>query len=336
MARYIANKNFFLFILLLIVTAGIMFNARRVEPVSEIRLMMDTMVTIKVYAEKKSAEKAIAKGFEQFALVEKNVSFHQKNSSLSRLNQKGKIQAKGVAKDLLDTTTKYHEITDKYFDPTFARLQKAYGFYDKSGRLPDENQIQTLLKATGWTDKVLYNQALNEYSLASGALVDLGGIAGGYAIEKAALAIKKSGCKDFLIDDGGDIWVEGHKPDNSAWTIAVRDPRDNQPLAMIKTRENIAVSTSGNYERFVIVNGKKFGHIMNPVTGRPADFYKSVTVVASSPIEADVFSTAFYAMPPQKAFTWAEANNLAVLALTSDDAIRITRPGKKWFKILKN
>ncbi|MGM0598931.1 MAG: FAD:protein FMN transferase [Candidatus Rifleibacteriota bacterium] len=313
-----------------------MFNARRIEPVSEIRLMMDTMVTIKVYADKKKAEEAVAKGFEQFALVEKNVSFHKADSALSKLNEQRKIEAEGIIKQLLDTTTKYFKITDRYFDPTFARLQKAYGFYDKSGRLPDEMEIENLLDATGWTKKVFYNETSNEYSLASGALIDLGGIAGGYAIERAATAIKKTGCKDFLIDDGGDIWVEGDKPDNSAWTIAVRDPRDNKPLALVESLENIAVSTSGNYERFVIVDGQKYGHIMNPVTGKPADFYKSVTVVASSPVKADVFSTAFYAMPPQKAFTWAEAKNLAVLCLTSDDEIKMTKPGKKWFKILKN
>ena len=336
MAKYVANKNIFVFILLLIITAGIVFNARRISPVSEIRLMMDTMVTIKVYARKKIAEKAINQGFKQFAQVENTVSFHQSDSSLSKLNQNNKIKAKGIIKDLLEITTKYFEITDKYFDPTFARLQQAYGFYDKSGRLPNEEEIENLIKTTGWNEKVTYDKVANQYNLASGSIIDLGGVAGGYAIEKAAQAIKETGCKDFLIDDGGDIWVEGNKPDNSPWTVAVRDPRNNKIMAVVESYQNAAISTSGNYERFVVVDGKKYGHIMNMVTGKPADFYKSVTVIASSPIEADVFSTAFYAMPPQQAFTWAEAKQLAVLCLTSNDKLKMTKAGKRWFKILKN
>ena len=105
--------------------------------------------------------------------------------------------------------------------------------------------------------------------------------------------------------------------------------------AVIESNEAVAVSTSGNYERYVEVDGMRLGHIMDPFTGKPAGHYQSVTVVASNPVDADVFSTAIYAMPENKALEWAAERKIPVLILTADNRIIINQAGEKWFRTAK-
>jgi thiamine biosynthesis lipoprotein len=303
---------------------------------SEMRLLMDTVITINVYTpEAEVAKYALEKGFAEFEKVEKQASFHLEKSELNLLNRKKTIKPGPVLADLLSLTKKFHQETDGYFDPTFAKLHQAYGFYDKKGRLPDSDELSLALSHTGYGKQVEYNNQNGQYNLASGALLDFGGLAGGYAIEKAAQAMRRASCTVFLIDDSGDIWLEGNKPDGSPWRIAVRDPRDNGTLAVVESMEPVAISTSGNYERFVTVDGKKYGHIMNPLTGRPADYYQSLTIVASTALQADAYSTSLYAMPPAELFAWAEARSVPILVLTSNNELRLNRAGEKWFKNLK-
>lgn len=320
--------------LILFALATFLFYGNKgIKPVSEMRILMDTIITIKVYQEPKIAKISIDKGFAAFSEVEQITSFHLKGSGLSELNLTGKVSPDPVLASIIFLTNDLHEKTLGYFDPTFARLQKAYGFYDEVGRLPGGTELKDLLTHTGWKANVKTDSG--EIYLASGSLIDLGGIAGGYAIELAAKEMRAQGCRAFLIDDAGDIWFEGKKPDNSPWRISVRDPRDNSSLAIFESFESVAISTSGNYERFVTVNGKNYGHIMDPLTGMPADYYQSVTVIASSPVEADVFSTAIYAMPPEMGLKWAEENSIPALCLTTDNQIRISRAGERWFRLLK-
>jgi thiamine biosynthesis lipoprotein len=303
------------------------------------RFMMNTLVTIKVYAEASQGKAFIEKGFAVFDEIEKISSFHLEQSETAALNRAGRLKPSSIMLELLSLSQKAYKHTEGYFDPTFAVLQKAYGFYtpEKNGRIPADDELMALLKHTGFVDKVKIPGADGFATIASDALVDFGGIAGGFAVQKAAEALRNAGCKGFLIDDAGDIWFEGRKPDGSPWRIAVRDPRAgaSEALALIESFEAAAVSTSGNYERFVEVDGRRLGHIMDPFTGKPADHFQSVTVVASNPVDADVFSTALYAMPEKKALEWSDANNLPVLILTADNRIIINQAGEKWFKAVK-
>ncbi len=302
------------------------------QPLVESRILMDTIITIRAYPA--TAKKQVEDAFAVFSQVEREASFHLDNSELTRLNKLGSLPAESPLAPLLHAADEYFKISEGYFDPSFACLQRAYGFYSGIGRLPDQEEITALLRDNCGFDKV-FARNLEGFTLASGSLLDLGGIAGGFAIEKAARVMRESGCSAFLIDDAGDIWFEGKKPDNSAWRIAVRDPRDNTSLALIESRTPLAISTSGDYERFVSVDGVRYGHIMNPRSGRPVDYYSSVTVIASEPLAADALSTAVFAMPPEQAFKWVEKNNLAVLFLTASGSIHLSCAGQKFFSQVK-
>ncbi len=319
---------FIIFTLILLITALTTRDNGQGGFYSESQLLMDTIISIKAWPG--SSDKAVAEAFSQFAAVEKKASFHLADSELSTLNQNGSLALNASISELLQLGFDYFNMTDGYFDPSFALLQRAYGFYDGEGRLPDDEEIQRLLADGCRLDRVLARD--NErWLMASGSLIDLGGLAGGYAIEKAKLVLRAASCTAFLIDDAGDIWFEGAKPDGRPWRIAVRDPRDNGTLAFVESYQPLAVSTSGDYERFITVAGRRYGHIMNPLTGRPVDYYSSVTVVASDSLTADALSTAVFAMPPEKAFFWVEQQGLAVLFLTATGTIHLSTPGQTVF-----
>jgi thiamine biosynthesis lipoprotein len=301
---------------------------------AETKIMMDTLVSVKVYGDKKIRNEGLRRAFDSMQRVENIASFHKKDSDLNILNKAGKIDNSSELAPILEKAIESHKLTESYFDPTFALIQKAYGFYDNKPRLPDQDELELLLARSGLTKQL--TKTNTSWNLASGSMIDLGGIAGGFAIEEAIKALKNASCSAFFIDDAGDLWMEGKKPDSKPWRVAVRDPRDNSYLAIIESYEPVAISTSGDYERFITIDNKRYGHIMDPKTGIPADHYKSVTVIASSPILADTFSTAAFAMPLTKALDWTEKNNIPTLILTASGQVILNKLGKHWFKNVKN
>ncbi|HMM61903.1 MAG TPA: FAD:protein FMN transferase, partial [Candidatus Rifleibacterium sp.] len=198
--------------------------SRRQAFFSERRMLMDTVISIKAWPADSS--EAVARAFDEFATVEKKASFHIAESELSQLNNTGTLDLHASSSELLQIGVDFYHRTEGYFDPSFALLQKAYGFYDEKGRLPSDEEISQILATGCGLERVLARDD-ERWLLAPGSLLDFGGLAGGYAIERAKMALRAASCSAFLIDDAGDIWFEGQKPDGKAWRIAVRDPRDN-------------------------------------------------------------------------------------------------------------
>jgi thiamine biosynthesis lipoprotein len=302
----------------------------RHEPLVESRMLMDTIITMRVFPPQ--SRNAVDEAFAVFAAVEAMASFHKPDSELAQLNQNRMLQPTASFTSLLQSAIHYYEMTHGYFDPSFAALQAAYGFYDGNPRLPDDETLMAILHESCSLASILEFAAEERIVLAEGARIDLGGIAGGFAIELAAQVLRKHGCPAFLIDDAGDIWCEGIKPGGKPWRIAVRDPRDNGVLAVFQASGPVAISTSGDYERFITIDEKRYGHIMNPITGHPVDYYSSVTVVASSPVSADALSTAVFAMPPEEALPWCEEHNLPALFLTATGAVVLSNAAKQVFQ----
>ncbi len=304
------------------------------------RFLMNTAYTIKTYGIKGFLGMQAA--FKKIQQIENLTSFYQPGSGVSNLNKTGSYnydfnnkQKRDLLREIAMGAKFMYENTDGYFDPSFAALHEIYGFHtsDKTGRIPDEAELSRTLLQCGY-NHVLHIEG-DKLKLNSGSMVDFGGIVGGYSIVFAKAILQAAGCKAFLIDDAGDIWFEGEKPDKSPWKIAVKDPRGGASLAMIVSKTPLAISTSGSYERYVTVDGKKYGHIMDPKTGKPADYYDSVTVVTLDPIQSDVLSTALFAMPPEKAYKYTEDKNIAALFLDKKGEITVSTKGKLYFSDIK-
>jgi len=179
---------------------------------------------------------------------------------------------------LLTMAFRFHRMSNGLFDITSGIFRKVWNFSSKE--VPSENQVKALLPFVGMHNLILQGHTL-QFKIA-GMELDFGGIAKEYASDMAAQICRTMGEKHCLVDLGGDIAVVGPLPNGAPWKIHIRHPRiPNNSLAILDVSKG-GVATSGDYERFIDANGKRFCHILNPKTGFPTQGIASVTVVASS------------------------------------------------------
>ncbi|MBF0547758.1 MAG: FAD:protein FMN transferase [Candidatus Riflebacteria bacterium] len=292
--------------------------------------LMDTIVYIQVYGDPEIASRALDAAFKRMRSVEEIASFHLPKSELNLLNVNREIVPSASFSEILELSSKSVKLTEGRFDPTFAVFHKAYGFYGGTPRLPNEAEITELKRFIGWNRVI--SQEGNKVRIASGALLDLSGIAGGFAEAAAAEELRKASVKGFIIDDGGDLYMEGEKGDGSPWKVGVRDPRNESFMAVVETFSPNAISTSGDYERYVEIDGKRYHHIFDVSTGRPAPWYKSVTVIASDPRDAEIQTKWVFTLPPEEAKKLCNEKNLPVLVFPATGAIWVSEEGKNFFQ----
>ena len=127
-------------------------------------------------------------------------------------------------------------------------------------------------------------------------MLDLGGIAKGYAVEQAVLILEEAGIKSAMVQAGGNIHTIGYKADGTAWRIGIRNPQQTEAVIGYVDIHDTGIDTSGDYERFITINGVKYGHILNPFTGYPPHGVISCSVLADSPVLADALATALVVM----------------------------------------
>jgi thiamine biosynthesis lipoprotein len=252
----------------------------------EMRPLMDTYVTIIVYADKEVGEEAISAAFARMEEIEKIASIYDSQSEAFRLNQDGYLEAPSdELLELINMSLDYSELTDGSFDITVQPLldlweykpdaEKQLWELSESERNEKINEALTLV---GF-DKIVVEE--NEiYFEKEGMGITLGGIAKGYAVDEALSTLEAMGVNYALVDAGGDIGTLGYKPGGELWEIALVNPEDtSQCLATFEVQDK-AVATSGNYERYF--NPEKTAHhIVNPKTGYSALGCISVTIIAN-------------------------------------------------------
>jgi thiamine biosynthesis lipoprotein len=191
--------------------------------------------------------------------------------------------------------------SDGAFDITVEPLVRAWGFLGGPRRVPGDGEIRAALARVG-AQRVRYEPASRTLRFTDpGVRIDLGGIAKGYAVDVAAESLAAHGVRDALVDLSGNMVALGSAPAGQGWRIGIRDPRDRVPYVARLALRGEAISTSGQYEQFVAQDGRSYGHIMDPRTGRPADGLISVTVVAPTALECDGWDTPLFVLGPQAA-----------------------------------
>lgn len=258
---------------------------------------MDTFMLLRAYGPE--SEAALAKAEEAISRLDKLLSVTDISSEVYSINASSKpVRVSDETFDVISRALGFSNEAGDSFDITIRPVLKAWGFTGEEYRIPDEAELAELLRFVGDGNAVLDEAAKTVY-LPEGYELDLGGIAKGYAAELAADMIKQAGVESALLDLGSStIRTVGVKPDGSLWSIAVRDPRDPNAYAGYIEMGEGSVSTSGAYERcFTGDDGRVYGHIIDPVTGRPVDNgLLSVTVLCESAFEGDGLSTALYVM----------------------------------------
>lgn len=266
-------------------------------------MQMGTLVSITVFGKgKDTAEKAIDLAFNRIAEIENSMSNYKEDSELSMINRKASAEFVPLTQDtfiVIKKAIEFSRLSGGTFDITCGPLCKLWKDAGKSGRLPANEELEKILNVVGY-NKINLDAEKQELSLQQpGMELDVGGIAKGYAVDEAIKVLKEHGIESALVDAGGDLYAMGTKPGGEPWRVGIQDPNhpDNTETFLGKLKiKDCAVATSGDYQRFVVIDGKKYSHIVNPLTGRPVENVPSVTVIANDAITADALATALSVM----------------------------------------
>jgi thiamine biosynthesis lipoprotein len=269
-----------------------------------------------------AARRASRLAFDRIAALDATLSDYQPESELSRLSQKAGGPPASVSPDLFDLLSRSHDFFTKtggVFDVTIAPVGRLWRRARRDRKLPDPARLAEARALVG-SDKLVLDPVNRTVQLTRpGMKLDVGGIAKGYASQAAIDVLRKEGISRALVGGAGDIVVADSPPGAAGWTIGVAslNPAESPPVLYLLLH-NAAISTSGDAERFVIIDGHRYSHIINPVTGMAMEERASVTVVAPDGATADALETSVYLLGPEKGLKLIEETpGAAVLYLRS-------------------
>ncbi len=301
---------------------------------------MDTFTTITVTSSsKEKAEEAVDAGFAEIEKLDEFLNNFEPDSEISTVSKFAGIKPVHVSAETLDLMQKtigISKLTNGAFDPTIAPVGKLWKF---SGRpsdpsMPPKDAIENALKLVDYR-KIKIESATSEiYLKERGMEIDLGGIAKGYAADKAIEAIKAKGIKSALVAIAGDIRGFGLNASGKPWKVGIQNPRPDNPdsekpwediFATLNLKES-AVSTAGDYQRFFIKDGKRYHHIIDPATGYPSESgLISVSVIAPEGYVADGIDTAILILGLEKGMKLLESKGLDGILVDSEKKVFITK-----------
>jgi thiamine biosynthesis lipoprotein len=268
---------------------------------------------------KKESKALAALGMEEVARIERKYSRYQPESVVSRINDsagKAWVKCDKETVALLDYADAVWRSSGGLFDVTSGVLRRAWDF-DKA-EVPSQESLFSLLKLVGW-QRVKRRE--NEVQLSErGMQLDFGGIGKEYAADAAAETLRDHGARHGYVNLGGDIRIIGPKPGGEPWTIGIRDPRNPDGTIASISVSSGAIATSGDYERFFEVDERRYCHIINPATGWPVTFWRSVTVLA--PLATTAGSVTTIAMLLEaEGLSYLKKSGFSYLAIDQTDRI---------------
>lgn len=234
------------------------------------------------------------------------------DSEVSRINAAAGKSAVEVGEEtyaVVKESVRASEMSEGTFDITFHTLHGLWKFdEDLDPRPPAEKDVKERLAFLGWKNIKLDDAKKSVMLTKERTQIGLGGIAKGYAVDKAVAVLEKAGLTSFFVQAGGDLFARGKKPDGTEWSAGVRDPRGREGVYFAKLPiSDHAFSTAGDYERSYVVGGKRYHHIIDPRTGQPATASRSVTIWAPTAFVADAIDDAVFILGPEKGMKLVES-----------------------------
>lgn len=314
---------------LAIAAALALFTVRSGDPiVRESRPFAGGLATVSVVGGRPAARaRAVEEAFQAFARVDEVMNEWRPESPLSALNAAAGSGAwTRLPPDLcrvLRLALDGARRSGGLFDPTWAALRPAWRF-DAGASPPGDGQVAALCPLVGWRAVAVEpapGGACRARLPREGMAVGLGGIAKGWAVDRAVAALRRRGFSRFLVQAGGDLYA-GRGPRGQGWTVGIRDPRGpgDAVFAHLALRDR-AFSTSGDYEHFFEAGGRRYHHVIDPRTCRPAEGARSVTIRARSAVEAEVLSKAAFVAGGEGGLRLVEREGAAAVVVTADNRV---------------
>lgn len=341
------KNSYALFIILVALLIIAIFFLRKpngpVEVDSGHRMVMGTFARVVIVAaDRNTANRCIEAAFAEIYKVDELMSDFKSDSEISKVNQEGFSRAVKVSDstyEVIKRSVEFSKLTDGAFDITVGPLVDPFRSARKTEVVPSENEITHAMAKVGFEKLMLDDTNKTVRFTVEGMRLDLGGIGKGYAVDKAFIAAQKAGALGAMVDIGGNIRCFGTAPQGqNSWLIGLQDPRiEKNPKSEILNPKSLltneisrdllltlkltdeSVATSGDYQQFALINGKRFSHILNPHTGTSAEGLSSVTIITDNATDADALSTAVTVLGVEKGLTLIEK-------LPNTEAILITSP----------
>ncbi len=264
---------------------------------------------------------AIDAAFAEISRVERLMSVYLEDSYVSKINRaagEGPVSVPGELVDLIDESKRLSERTEGKFDISFGAAGKLWDFHASSPSLPDPKALKAATKLIDYRSIATDVETGTVMLKKKGMSIGLGGVAKGYGVDRASAVLKEKGFDNFILDGGGDIYIAGTKG-GKPWRVGIQNPRyPNLYFADFSMEKTGAVVTSGDYERFFEIDGKRYHHILDPSTGYPARGVVSATVFADSAMKADALATGIAVLGVEKGMKLVESDPLLEAVLVDD------------------
>lgn len=265
-------------------------------------------------------------GVAEIQRIERLLTTYNEDSDTCRINAEA-----GIAPVVVDPETFYligrslriSQITQGAFDITYGSVDKSLWNFDTTMRqLPDEDTARKMVRLINYKNVLLDTSHMTVYLKERGMRIGFGGIGKGYAAEKAKSVMQSLGVTSGVVNASGDLAAWGYQPDGEPWTIGIVNPNAAGQIFSWLNVTNMALATSGNYEKYIIIDGKKYSHTIHPRTGLPVAGIKSVTIICPNAEIADAMATPVMIMGVHAGLDMInQINNIEAILIDDEDKV---------------
>jgi len=292
---------------------------------------MGTAIEITLVGDdEEAAKKAALQTFQKIKRIEHLMSPWIESSDISRINRSSTIEWVKVSPETFEVIKKAQEVSELSagaFDITMGPLIQLWRVARERKTPPSSEEVRKNLDLVNYKN-VLINPEKGVFFNKKGMAIDLGGIAKGYAVDKAFELLKSLGFKNLIVNAGGDLRVGGTKL-GQPWSVGIQDPRASQKIMARVSLSDAAMATSGDYEKFFIYQGKRYHHIFSRRDGLPPEDCQSVTIICKDGMTADALATAVFVLGPEKGYDLCQKLEGIDCLIVDKDRKIILSPGLK-------
>lgn len=291
------------------------------------KFLFGTYIKMIVFSDnKEKASNAMDAAFNKIGEIDKKYNSKTEGSLIYNLNHSQnkeiKLDSEGIF--LFNEIKKVYDLSGEKYDITISPLLDLWGFgHDNRTSVPKNNEIEKTLKKVNFNNVIIKNNILSLKKPVEE--LDTGSFLKGYAIEKGRQVLKEKGIENGFITSVSSITTINGKPNEQPWRIGIQNPSNLQKIIGLVEIKNKSLGISGDYQTYVEIEGKKYHHIMDKVTGYPVNDKKLVVVICDSSFYADMYSTAFFNMEIDQVFRLAKKLDVEILIIDSENNIQTTK-----------
>ena len=289
-----------------------------------------------VGSHEEESRRAAIQAFQEIKRIEQLMSPRIASGDVFRINQSAGMEWVDVSPETLRVIQKAKEISilsEGAFDITVAPLTQIWRTAREKGVPASGEEVNKVLELVNFKE-ILIEPEGRIFLKKKGMAVDLGGIAKGYAVDKAFEILRSLGIENIIVNAGGDLRAGGKRSDQP-WTIGIQHPRDLDKLMAKGLLSDSAMATSGNYQKFFMHQGRRYGHIFNPKDGFPAEDFQSVSILYRDCMTADALATAVFVLGPFKGYVLCqELDGVDCFLVDKDGKVMVSPRLKEHFSFV--